>query len=204
MKLHLSGRLNVKINLGTADNAMDLLNSFNAQKDQNKRNIISTAENVPEENENKEIEDLEDIEDESVFDIPDSISSNNNLTVDRSSGTTSPRPPVSPVPPDSKSDAWTDDKSEDTGNSGSLIPYFTKVYFSLVKDDESNPPEVPHRSIRRNGFRRTVMKFTPAEDLLNKLTNQISDLEQFLIDTPEAQDAFVDLQQTLQRYKNSS
>ena len=48
------------------------------------------------------------------------------------------------------------------------------------------------------------MKFTPAEDLLNKLTNQISDLEQFLIDTPEAQDAFVDLQQTLQRYKNSS
>ena len=32
---------------------MDLLNSFNAQKDQNKRNIISTAENVPEENENK-------------------------------------------------------------------------------------------------------------------------------------------------------
>ena len=209
MKLHLSGRLNVKINLGTADNAMDLLNSFNAQKDQNKRNLISTAENVPEENENKEIEDLEDIEDESVFDIPDSIPSNNNLAVDRSqerSGTTSPRPPVSPIPPDSKpNDAWTDDKSEDTGNSDSLIPFFTKVYFTLVKDDhESNPPEVPHRSIRRNGFRRTVMKFTPAEDLLNKLTNQISDLEQFLIDTPEAQDAFVDLQQTLQRYKNSS
>jgi len=184
--LHLSGRLNVKINLGTADNAMDLLNSFNAQKDQNKRNIVSTAENVPEESENKEIEDLEDIEDESVFDIPDSIPSNNNLTVDRSS-TTSPRPPVSPVPPDTKLGAWTEDKSEDT-----------------VNDNESNPPEVPHRSIRRNGFRRTVMKFTPAEDLLNKLTNQISDLEQFLIDTPEAQDAFVDLQQTLQRYKNSS
>ena len=187
---------------------MDLLNSFNAQKDQNKRNIVSTAENVPEEHKN-EIDDLEDIEDESVFDVPDSIPSNNNtnLTVDRSS--TSPRPPVSPVPgsgsPDSKENAWTEDKPEDTGNSNdSSIPYFTKVYFTSVKDDESNPPEVPHRSIRRNGFRRTVMKFPPAEDLLNKLTNQISDLEQFLIDTPEAQDAFVDLQQTLQRYKNSS
>ena len=125
MKLHLSGRLNVKINLGTADNAMDLLNSFNAQKDQNKRNIVSTAENVPEEKEN-ELDDLEDIEDESVFDIPDSIPSNNNLTVnltvDRSS--TSPRPPVSPVPPDSKENAWTEDKPEDTGNNfDSLIPY---------------------------------------------------------------------------------
>ena len=125
MKLHLSGRLNVKINLGTADNAMDLLNSFNAQKDQNKRNIVSTAENVPEEKEN-ELDDLEDIEDESVFDIPDSIPSNNNLTVnltvDRSS--TSPRPPVSPVPPASKENVWTEDKPEDTGkNSDSLIPH---------------------------------------------------------------------------------
>ena len=100
---------------------MDLLNSFNAQKDQNKRNIVSTAENVPEEKEN-ELDNLEDIEDESVFDIPDSIPSNNNLTVDRSS--TSPRPPVSPVPPASKENAWTEDKPEDTGNIfDSLIPY---------------------------------------------------------------------------------
>ena len=77
----------------------------------------------------------------------------------------------------------------------------------LIEQESSSnaaaAPVAPPRSIRRDGFRRTAVRHVDSVSLLDECQRQITSLSAHLVDSDEARDALLSLQQLFQRYKNT-